>query len=35
MLCDLIKQISDAFIGEAVASPALLADMAKIYGRKL
>jgi len=30
MLCDLIKQISDAFIGEAVASPALLADMAKM-----
>ena len=30
MLCDLIKKISDAFIGEAIASPALLADMAKM-----
>ena len=30
MLCDLIKKISDAFVGEAVASPALLADMAKM-----
>ena len=30
MLCDLIKKISDAFISEAVASPALLADMAKM-----
>ena len=30
MLCDLIKKISDAFINEAVASPALLADMAKM-----
>ena len=30
MLCDLIKKISEAFISEAVASPALLADMAKM-----
>lgn len=30
MLCDLIKKISDAFISEAIASPALLADMAKM-----
>ena len=30
MLCDLIKKISNAFISEAVASPALLADMAKM-----
>ena len=30
MLCDLIKKISDAFISEAVSSPALLADMAKM-----
>ena len=30
MLCDLIKKISEAFISEAVASPALVADMAKM-----
>ena len=30
MLCDLIKKISETFINEAVASPALLADMAKM-----
>ena len=30
MLCDLIKKISDAFISEAISSPALLADMAKM-----
>ena len=30
MLCDLIKKISDAFMSEAISSPALLADMAKM-----